>query len=680
MAVAALATVTLATSVPTDAQSRHRRPAPPVRATPAARPAPLPTGVDRAARPPRARSPRNANYSIDVRLDGASRTLTGHEVISWRNITNTATSTLPFHLYYNAWRDTRSTWMREAAQRRRATVGLSDGNRGWADVSSVRLLSTPVGPVDLTPSRRYVAPDDGNPDDKTVMSVALPTPVLPGETITVEVSWTARIPRPISRTGTIGSYFFLAQWFPKVGVLEDAGWNCHQFHAATEFFSDYGVYDVGLTVPTGWVVGSSGQERSRRDNGDGTTTHTYHAEDIHDLAWTTSPDYVERKARFVHPSLPAVEMRLLLQPEHVAQADRHFDATRSALKYFGEWYGAYPYGYITIIDPAWQSRAGGMEYPTLFTAGTRWLAPEHVEDPTDITVHEAGHQFWYGLVGNNEFEDAWLDEGFNTYSTARAIEANPDSRVVHHETRFFGGFIPWVFRDIVKPREIYGDGLAGYRASAESDTPSTPSYRYYPATGGGLSYNKTALWLHTLERYLGWPTLQRVMSTYFDRWTFRHPKPADFFAVTNDVTGRDLTWYFDQVYRSSNTFDYGVDFARSEPVESDEPDAPPRFRTTVIVRRYGEAVFPVTIEVVFQNGERLSEQWSGDDRWKALTYERGVGVDYAVVDPARTLLLDVNYTNNSYGRHARTDEAADKWSLKWMVWLQDVLLTYACLL
>jgi Aminopeptidase N len=131
---------------------------------------------------------------------------------------------------------------------------------------------------------------------------------------------------------------------------------------------------VSLTVPAGWPVGATGVQRELRDNADGTATHRYYQEDVHDFAWTTSPDYVVRTARFEHPRLPPVEMRLLLQPEHSAQANRHFDATRTTLKYYGEWFGPYPYGHITIVDPAFQSGAGGMEYPTLFTAGTRWLA------------------------------------------------------------------------------------------------------------------------------------------------------------------------------------------------------------------------------------------------------------------------------------------------------------------
>ena len=110
------------------------------------------------------------------------------------------------------------------------------------------------------------------------------------------------------------------------------------------------------------------------------TTHHYYQEDVHDFAWTTSPDYIERHERFEHPTLPAVEMRLLLQPEHASQAKRHFDATRAALKYYGEWFGAVPlWPHLRSSIPRSRAGAEGMEYPTLFTAGTRWIAPRHAE-------------------------------------------------------------------------------------------------------------------------------------------------------------------------------------------------------------------------------------------------------------------------------------------------------------
>ena len=611
-------------------------------------------------------SPRNASYTITARLDPATRTITGSETITWRNITTAAATELQFHLYWNAWKDTRSTFMRE-----RTLGGSSGADRPptadeWSrlDVTTIK-----VGGDNRTASKRFIAPDDDNPDDQTVMAVPLAQPIGPGGTATIDVEWTAHVPRPFARTGAIGDFFFIVQWFPKLGVLQDQGWNCHQFHASTEFFSDFGVYDVSLTVPRGWPLGATGVEVKRYDSTD-TTTYRYYQEDVHDFAWTTSPHYIERTARFEHPRLPAVEMRLLLQPEHAAQAERHFDATRTTLKYYGEWFGPYPYKHITIIDPAYQSGAGGMEYPTLFTAGTRWLAPARVTTPEGVTVHEAGHQFWYGIVADNEFEDAWMDEGFNTYSTARAIAQVYEPNYL--ALRYFGGFVPWVFKDIALSRETEGNRLAGYRRDARSDVPSTPSFRYFPTTGGSITYNKTALWLNTMERWLGWPVMQRIMSTHFERWRFKHPKPDDFFEVANEVAGRDLGWFFDQVYRSSNVFDYGVQELKSER-EGEQ------YRTRLIVRRYGEAIFPVDVAVTFKNGDRVTERWEGTDRWKLYTYDRPSPALSAQVDPNRVLLLDVNYTNNSRTLEPRGGGAATKWSLHWMVWLQDCLLSWAAL-
>lgn len=643
------------------------------------------------ALPAGALSPRNANYAIDVTLDTRTRTLSGRAIITWRNIARVATSELRFHLYYNAWKNTSSTWLREGllSGRRRMRPDMGPGDFGSIDVTAIRLVGFKnQPPIDVTARQRFIAPDDGNPDDQTVLLVPLPYEVTSGETVNVDLEFKAQIPRPWSRTGAVGNYYFLAQWFPKIGVLEDTGWNCHQFHAGTEFYADYGVYDVRMTVPKGWVVGATGVERDRHD-ANGQTTYRYYQEDVHDFAWTTSPDYLVRTARFDHPGLPPVDLRLLLQPEHAGQASRYFDATRAALRYYGEWFGPYPYPNLTIVDPAWQSRAGGMEYPTLFTGGTRWLAPAGVTVPEGVTIHECGHQFWYALVGSNEFEHAWLDEGLNTFSTGRTVDQA--YRPNYLAQRYFGGFIPYVFRDIVLSRETDENGLAAYRAAARSDVPATPSFRYWPATGGALSYDKTALWLHTLERHLGWPTLQKVLSTYFQRWKFRHPTPDDFFAVVREVSGRDLSWFFDQVHFDSRVFDYGIQTLASDPIAvtglvdrggrrmlvQNDRGAKPLFRTTVVVRRYGDGVFPVDVLVVFRNGEQVRESWDGRNQWKAFTYDRPARADYAVVDPDRVLLLDVNTTNNSRALEPATADAARKWMYKWMMWLQDLLLTYA---
>jgi hypothetical protein len=160
------------------------------------------------------------------------------------------------------------------------------------------------------------------------------------------------------------------------------------------------------------------------------------------------------------------------------------------------------------------------------------------------------------------------------------------------------------------------------------------------------------------------------MSTQFERWKFKHPKPTDFFDVTTQVLGRDIGWYFDQVYRSSDVFDYGVQQLESV------ADGPNRFRTTVVVRRYGEAIFPVDVLVTFANGDQVTERWDGRDRWQLYTYDRGVKARSAIVDPNHVLLLDVNYTNNSQTLEPKGQQAAARWSMRWMIWLQDALLSW----
>jgi hypothetical protein len=610
-------------------------------------------------------SPRNANYELQVRLDHGNRTLSGSGIIRWRNIGLAPTATLRMHLYWNAWRDSKSSWLREAALAGFDTVDMRDEDWASIDVRQLTLANADGSAgLDLMPGFAFVQPDDANADDRTLASVALPKPVAPGEQIALRVAWQSHVPRTFARTGAVGNYYFIAHWFPKIAVFAEDRWIAHQFHANTEFFADYGRYDVRMTVPRGWVIGATGTEQTRTDNPDGTTTHHYVQDDVHDFAWTTSPDYVEYRRQFSVANLPAAEMRLLLQPEHRGQENRHFDATAAALRYYGEWYGAYPYGHITIVDPAYQSGAGGMEYPTIFTAGTSWIAPWQSNTPESVTIHEAGHQFWYAMVGNNEVEDAWMDEGINMFSDARvaALAFQPDYHVQH----FFGGFIPWQYRDIALQRDTDGNYAGIYRTSAEWDVPAAPTWRYWPGAHVGITYSKTALWLHTLERFLGWDTLQRILSTFFERWKFRHPRPDDFFAVANEVSGRDLTWFFDQVYRSSNEFDYGIEQLTTDPD-----------RTTVIVRRFGEAIFPVDVVTTFGDGSRAKEQWDGRDRWRLYTYEkRGTAVS-AVVDPERILLLDMNRTNNSRTETSQGDAAAAKWSSKWMVWLQDLLLTWS---
>jgi hypothetical protein len=464
---------------------------------------------------------------------------------------------------------------------------------------------------------------------------------------------------------------------------------------------------VRITVPEDYVVGATGREQDRINNNDGTMTHHYRQQDVHDFAWTTSPHFKVLEQRFESADLPPVDMRLLIQPEHLQQAERHFAATRATIESYGRWFGPYHYGHVTIVDPAYGSGTGGMEYPTLFTCGSRRFNPAGGDSPEGVTIHEMGHQFWYGIVGNNEFEYAWLDEGLNTFSTNRTLETAYPKRVLIR--RFLGGKLPLRYPEIEVGR--WNRRLGRYGGHRALDRPSKPTYTYFPGSASAISYDKTALWLETLERHLGWETLQAILSTFFERYRFKHPTDEDFLAVADEVSGQELSWFFDQVHRDSVTFDYGIGRAtstrmrlkgwgdpdedglpgrledpeseESEEVEEevdeeaeDEADERP-YRTEVVVQRLGAGRFPVDVLLVFKDGHEIRERWDGRDRWKLYVVEYPEKLLYAAVDPDRVLMLDTRQRNNSKFRKGDAGFPARKWAAKWLIWFQDRLASAA---
>ncbi len=259
-------------------------------------------------RPRRRSSPRApttvVTYDIAVTLDAEKKEITGRERIVWRNPSTDpadAVSDLWFHLYWNAFRNNRSTFHVESGGRLRDDEAETDG-WGWTEVTAMKLATG----EDLLPSLTFEHPDDDNADDRTVARVLLPEAVPPGGEVTIDIEFHARLPKVFARAGYKGDFFAVTQWFPKLGVFEPAGmrgreksgWNCHQYHANTEYYADYGRFKVEITVPKRFVVGATGPEIARRENPDGTMTYVHEQADVHDFAWTADPRFLEFRERF----------------------------------------------------------------------------------------------------------------------------------------------------------------------------------------------------------------------------------------------------------------------------------------------------------------------------------------------------------------------------------------------
>lgn len=623
--------------------------------------------------------PPVASYQITCRLDTDKKTIEASEVLAWKNTTTKPAPTLRLHLYLNAFRNTLSTFWRESGGEHR------DGRLpdSWASIEITR-MTAPDG-ADLLPAMRFIAPDDGNTDDRTVAEVVLPRPVAPGETISVALDFTARLPRVSVRTGYKDEFFMVVQWFPKVGVLQESGWNCHQFHAQSEFFSDFGTYDVSIDVPVRYKgkVGATGQRVEERETSAGRVLYRFRQEGVHDFAWTADPSYVVLEDTFREAGLGDVRLFLYLQPEHEAQAGRYFGAVKAALSGYGRVLGAYPYPTLSIVDPPWGARgAGGMEYPTLITAGTSWSAPKSILRPEAVTVHEAGHQFFYGLLASNEFEEAWLDEGFNSYMTDRVLRATYGTNRVDLDV--FGLHFPLGI-DIHYPV----DASRRYFEVADWDVLASPSWKFRARTSyQGNVYAKTALTLATLERLLGTPAMDKALRVYADRWRFRHPTTRDFIAAVRDATGSDWGWFFDRTFFSSGIVDYAVAEAKTTPAkpprglfEKDgklSPELPPALAkprgwdSAVTVVRRGDVALPVEILLRFENGHVYRSRWDGEGRWKRFRVAAGPKLVEAIVDPDEKILLDVDRTNN--GRRTEPDlRAATRWTARAVFWVQNMI-------
>ncbi|GAA4446444.1 M1 family metallopeptidase [Nibrella saemangeumensis] len=609
-------------------------------------------------------SPRIANYQIQVELNPATKRLTGRETLVWRNPSADVIRELQFHLYLNAFKNQQSSFMRESGGQLRGEY-IDAGNKeayGFIDVLSMRVRNG----ENLTPKIQFFQPDDNNADDQTVIRVPLSKPVGPGETITLDIAFRAKLPQIFARTGYSRDFFLVGQWFPKIGVYEPAGtryamqgqWNTHQFHANSEFYADFGVYDVNITAPREYWVSATGQMQGETANRNGTKTIRFRAEDVVDFAWTASPHFEVVEDKWRH-----VKIELLLQPEHRYQAQRHLDAAKAALAYFDKHLGRYPYSTLTIVDPPLHaSGAAGMEYPTFITAGTTWGLPQGIRFAEMVTVHEFGHQYFMQLLASNEFEEAWLDEGFNQYYEGRIMDETygRKSSVVNWLGLRMGDF------EMSRDAYVHLDNPA--IGPSFGNTWQLPEGYY-----GVLTYNKTATWMKTLEGLLGRPLMDEVMRTYFNRWKFKHPAAKDFIAIVNEIVprrlsyryGPDMNWFFEQILYGDQVCDYELKAVRNSKQGAN-------YRSTITVYRRGDARMPVEVQVHFDDGSEQRLQWDGKARYRTFMLTQPARADWAKVDPDRKLYIDTNLNNNSYAVRASAAPVA-KYTAKLLFWVQNVM-------
>jgi len=697
--------------------------------------------------------------SMSASYEPESHHIEGAKRLRWRNTSSVPIDELQFHLYLNAFANDRSSFMVGSGGQLRG-VKIPEKGWGWIEVESMRLaygsdllaeglvteeegrdpFSRPFAgtvpgepePIDLDDrpdlkrGEEFIQPDDGNEEDKTVARYPLPKPIAPGEWIELDIEFAAKMPKIFARTGRHGDFVLGGQWFPKIGVFEDIGdrgrtqpgWNTHQFHANSEFFADFGDWDVQLQLPARYQgrIGATGRLIEETVEGDTVTTR-FVQPGVHDFAWTASPDFIvvtdhfdpdtdvppEQTARWAEllgvPEselrLQPVDITLLLQPAHRAQAERYFEAVKVAIWGYGLPLGAYPWETMTMVDPPRGGMgAGGMEYPTFITLGTHPVLNlpgcKKVLAAESVTVHEFGHNFFQGMIASNEFEESWMDEGINSFYEMKTIDG-----YYRYVIDFFG----------IRASSIDLDRLQ-LRDGRFSDSIVQPAWTFRTGKSYGFnSYSRPAVTLQHLENIMGEEAFSRAMRRFFQTWRFRHPSTEDFKQVIKEASDEDLTWFLEQAFHTDRALDYRIGSVRSRKYKDprgwfwnedgqktllgvadrhereDDPDEAEggetddnenMYRSEVFVERKGEFIHPVTVELRFEDGETLRYQWDGRSRWKKYVEIRPSKLCTAVVDPDNLLALDVDPINNSY-RLEREKASVAKMVTHAVFWLQNIL-------
>lgn len=576
---------------------------------------------------------RIAEYHMNVAYTPETRQLKGQQALSWENPGSVPVQEIYLHLYPNAFASKKTTFMRESGGKLRQDEAKADST-GWMDLLSVK---TEDG-EDLTPRMSFVQPDDGNKDDHTLLKIPLSKPVGAGERVTLKTEFLVKLPEAFARMGYVDDFVMAGQWFPKVAAYErigtrgrtEAGWNLHQYHGNSEFYADFGLYDVKIQVPANYTVAATGFPVKPAVTENGTKTYQFYADDVHDFAWSASPHFVYVEEPFSTPQIPGVKIKLYLDPNHQDLKDRYMYAAKKALSRYSQWYGTYPYSTLSIVvPPPGGNGAGGMEYPTLITA---WGADDKTPDQEleRVVVHEIGHQYFYGLVASNEFEEAWLDEGFTSYAEDKVMEAD------------FGATpnLPVESSYITSPNALRQNAWAytGHDQYAEN------------------VYTRGKLVLKAIEKQVGTKTMDRIMRTYFQKWQFKHPSTKDFQNVVEEVSKTKWDDFFNEYVYGSMMIDYSIE---SIHVKATGSKGAGPYESTVLISKRGGNSPEVPIQFHFADGTVLDKTWDGKESSIEYKLTHTTPVDWVRIDPKYSLILENKHINNFMQAEVDT-----KWKLR----------------
>jgi len=488
----------------------------------------------------------------------------------------------------------------------------------------------------------------------TLARVELPEPIEPGENFEFDMAFGFNMPPHLRRMGAEdmeqGTIFEYAQWFPHVAKYDDVnGWNTLPYIGNGEFYTDFGDFEVNVTVPREFIVDATGTllnpsevftpaqlERidaarnseetvliitpeevgtpESRPEGEGALTWKFKAENVRTVAFATSNAFIMDGCKATITGLDGNERSVFCKSLYPKEAEAWYwnreylpgkpagssQYVKHAIEFYSDWIYPYPYPEMTNVN----GPEGGMEYPMMVFCGAR------TNDPGlfGVTDHEVGHNWYPMLVNSDERRYMWMDEGFNSFIN------------IYSNNAYYG------------ESQNRRGGAAGLLNVMNADHPqasNTPPDRHWPRWVGTLNYSKPAWALHLLrEVVLGPDRFDTAWKTYTRRWAFKHPQPADFFRTMEDAAGMDLAWFWRGWLLSTATIDQGVTAV----------DSMGEGQAGITLVNVSDMVMPVIMDVTFSDGETQRMQlpveiWGAANVWRVPVATGGRSITRVSIDP-----------------------------------------------
>lgn len=587
---------------------------------------------------------QEVNYTIDVELNDKNHTLIAEQTIEYINNSPDDLDVIWFHIWPNAYKDN--------------TTALA---KHELDGGSTKLWNA------TEEERGHISNLDFSVDGKRVTwqyhqehidicKLILNKPIKAGGSAVIKTPFKVKIPdAKFSRLGHVGQSYMITQWYPKPAVYDREGWHTMPYLSQGEFYSEFGSFDVSIKLPLNYTVGATGDLQNKGEKirieelSDITDTITkfstdmsfpksdkktktirFVQENVHDFGWFADKRYHVLKGMVTLPhSGRTVDLYTMFTNNEAHLWKNSIEYMHDAVYYYSLWNGDYPYNQCTAVDGT-IAAGGGMEYPNVTVIGAMGSARPLEE----VIMHEVGHNWFYGILGSNERDHAWMDEGINSYYEHRYMKTKyPTEKLTDNLPKTV---IKILDLEDVTNKNIMGELMYLMGAWTAKDQPiDFPSAEYTPMNYGGIVYSKSAICFDYLAAYLGEDLFDECMKKYYETWKFKHPQPEDLKEIFEEKTGKDLDWFFNNMITSTNQLDYSISKIKQGPKN-----------LHITLKNNGKIPGPVVICGV-TNGVISEQLWvDGFEGTRTVPYING-GYDHIRIDYFGEM-PETNRNNNTY--------------------------------